>query len=103
MSRVLVISSGDWGDEFDLEGFAIFNKEIWEDIKEGIPDKPFEAYLGSNEFVTFDSKKEYLSHLQEVEITQEQEDILVNLLKLYRPRPDYNITYGLFVINSSNY
>lgn len=98
-NKVLVISSGDWGDEFDLEGFAIFEKDEWETIKAGIPDKAFEAYLGSNEFVTFDSKEDYLSHLTEKEITDAEELVLRGLLNL----SPHATTYGLFVINSENY
>ena len=98
---VLVTSSGDWGDEFDLEGFGIFIKEEWELIKEGIPDKPFEAYFGSNEFVTFEDKKDYLSHVKEKPITLEQAKGLCNLLDAYFNGK--SATYGLFVINSENY
>lgn len=97
--KILVTSSGDWGDEFDLDGFAIFEKEEWEHVKEGIPDRPFEAYFGSNEFVTFEGKEDYLSYLTETEITEEEEATLRRLLKLHGSQQ----TYGLFVINSENY
>lgn len=97
---VLVISSGDWADEFDLEGFGIFDKKEWENIKEGISDKSFEAYFGSNEFVTFDDKADYLSHIEEKQITREDAERLCELLsKPFR----LGMTYGLFVINSQNY
>lgn len=103
MTRLLIRSTGDWGDEFDLQGFAIMNKEDWENIKEGIPDKEFEAYYGSNEFVTFDGKDDYLSHMEEIEILEEDEETMVRLLKLYRPFPNKIVLYGLFVIKSDNY
>lgn len=102
---VLLLSSGDWGDEFDLEGFAVFEKEIWEEIKEGIPNEPFEAYFGTNEFVTFDGKDDYLSRIKEKPITEEDAKFLANLLeKRFEPDKSWNsIEYGLFVINSENY
>jgi hypothetical protein len=99
MSKVLVISSGDWGDEFDLEGFAIFEKDTWEHIKEGIPNEPFDAYFGTNEFVCFENKKDYLSHLVEKDISEEEEKFLRSLLNIHTK----TTTYGLFVINSDNY
>jgi len=103
---VLLVSSGDWGDEFDLEGFAIFKKETWEEVKEGIPDKGFEAYYGSNEFVTFEDKADYLSHIEEKPVTVDEIKSLCSFLNI---RPDRllnsgcDITYGLFVIKSENY
>lgn len=103
MGRLLVRSSGDWGDEFDLEGFMLVNKDTWEEIKAGIPDESFEAYFGSNEFVVFDGKDEYLSHIKEIEISLEDEAKLLSLLGLKKRSDDAIITYGLFVIRSSNY
>lgn len=104
---VLIVSSGDWADEFDLEGFAIFEKEKWEHIKEGIPEGEFEASFGSNEIVTFEDRDDYLSHLKEKPITAEEIKFLCKLLNLreIQPENEYlnNITYGLFVINSENY
>jgi len=98
---VLLVSSGDWGDEFDLEGFAIFYKETWEIVKDGIPDRPFDAYYGSNETVTFEDKADYLKHIKEKDITVEEAKKLCETLDIsFRP----NITdYGLFVIRSDNY
>lgn len=98
MSKVLVTSSGGWGDEFDLEGCAIFNsREEWDNIVAGIPDKPHEAYFGSNEFVVFENRKDYLSHISVKEITDEEEATLRRLL-------DWKYgSYGLFVVNSENY
>lgn len=103
MTRLLVRSSGDWADEFDLEGFMLVNKEDWENIKEGIPDDDFDTYFGSNELVCFDGKDDYLSHIEEVEISEEDEEKLLSLLGLKKHTEDAIVTYGLFVVKSSNY
>jgi hypothetical protein len=100
---VLLVSSGDWGDEFDLEGFAIFEKETWESIKDGIPTKPFEAYFGSNEFVVFETKEEYLSHITEKEISFSEILSICDLLNIKLYPAKSSVEYGLFVINSENY
>jgi hypothetical protein len=100
---VLLVSSGDWGDEFDLEGFAIFEKETWELIKEGISDKPFEAYFGSNESVTFENKQDYLSHIVEKEISFSEILSICDLLNIKLYPSKTSVQYGLFVINSENY
>ncbi len=103
---VLVTSDGDWGDELNLEGFAIYPKELWEHLKEGIPDKPHEAYYGSNEFVCFDGKEDYLSYLTEGPILLEEAELLLALLGKKFPSKEfflkYGFSYGLFVINSDN-
>ncbi len=101
MSNLIITASGDVMDEFDFEGFAIFNKEDWEKVKEGIPEGEFEAYFGSNEFIVFGGKRDYLSHLIEKEISDEELTTLFTLLGLGRVKVPF--TYGLFVIKSSNY
>jgi hypothetical protein len=104
---ILVTSTGDWGDEFDLQGFAIYTNGRWENLKEGIPDEPFDAYYGSNEFVTFEDKEEYLSHIKEQEISSGDALNLVYLLTGQKLKFDdffrkYGFSYGLFVIESTN-
>ncbi len=104
---VLLVSSGDWADEFDLEGFAIFEKSKWENVKEGIPEGNFDAYFGSNEFVSFESKEGYLSHIEEKPISVEEIQALARMLNLHEFKPEQSYydsyIYGLFVINSENY
>lgn len=102
-SLIIVTSSGDWGDEFDLEGFAIYEKDRWEELKTSLPeDESFEYYYGSNEFATFESRDEYLSYLEEKPITEKEIDILCKLLNIdIKYKEPYFVkhgyTYGLFV------
>lgn len=101
---VLVLSDGDWGDEFDLQGFMIFRtKEDWENYEKGIPDHPKECYYGSNEFVIFQNKIDYLSYLTVKEISESEMQSILRLLNLTLPEYATGIKYGLFIPNSSNY
>lgn len=100
MTKILVLSKGNHGDEIDLEGFVIFDTLAeWEKAVEGIPDKPHDAYYGSNEFVVFENRKDYLEYITVTEISDEEADTLRRLLRLTGRTPDF----GLFVINSENY
>lgn len=111
MPEYLIVSSnGDWGDEFDLEGFEIFTREAWENYLEGIPEGEAECYFGTNEFVTFDSREDYLGYLTVKPILEEEIMLLVHLLgledtvkyKIQRGEP-ITFSFGLFIHNSENY
>lgn len=104
MNAVLVKSSGDWGDEFDLEGFALFpSKESWEEYCDNIPDGDVECYFGSNEFVTFEGKDDYLGYLKVDEITENALEVILRVFfnkTVEKFRADnYHLTYGLFIEN----
>lgn len=104
---VLVTLSKDSGDEIHLEGFAVFEKNMWESIKAVIPEHPFESYYGSNEFVTFDGRDDYLSHITEKPVNQIEILLLAKLLNVNIPEDldedFYGFKYGLFIITSNTY
>ena len=108
MNAILVKSSGDWGDEFDLEGFALFpSEESYQMYLDNIPDEFVERYFGSNEFVTFEGKDDYLSYLTAVPITS-QETLRILLETFFNKGVDEffaggrRLEYGLFISNQSN-
>lgn len=98
MTNVLVTMRCNKTDEFTLEGFYIFSKEDWELIKKGIPEGPFPAWYGTNEYVEFEGKVEFLSYITEKEISPDEEVTLRTLLNLTRIGK-----FGIFPIRSDNY
>lgn len=100
----LLLSSGDWGDEFDLEGFLLFySDEDAEAYFEGIPDKAVDCYYGSNEFVCFENKADYLSHITVKDLTETEADSFLDILGLKPKGYKGSVKYGLFIPNSQNY
>jgi hypothetical protein len=99
MSKVLVSIQDNYADEFDFGGFVIMSEEDWSEVKAGIPEGPFEAYLGTNEFQTYKGKEDYLKNVTVETISEEDEATLRRLLHMSQ----YGSGYGLFVISSENY
>jgi hypothetical protein len=72
----------DWSDEFDVTGFQLFHTEFdWNKFLNNAEkaNYPVEKYFGSNEFLTFNSFKEYESCFEVIEITQDEYDTMKKL------------------------
>ena len=72
MYKVLVTFKSNWADEFDVEGFKIFEKEEWEDLVEEMHTEvefPHECHFGTNEWIDFESPEEYLACCKIQELT----------------------------------
>ena len=103
MKYYLVTESGNYADEFDIEGFALFKAEsedelkssLWKSISENheVEDReneyeegdkhlagPMEFYFGTNEAVTYNSKEEIFEELGVSEITEAEYNTIKCLL-----------------------
>lgn len=96
MTKIFVRFSDDYADEFDAEGFTIFDTiEEWNKIVEGMPEECIEASFGTNEYVSYDSKEDYLSAFVVKEITDDEAKFIISLFG--------NDNFGQFPIDSENY
>lgn len=101
---ILVTSTGDHGDEIDLEGFGIMKPEQWEKIVNNVPNESFELYYGSNGLMCFDGRKDYLSHFKTQLLSENESKALCKLLGAvwfseYDPE-NVRASYGLFLYDS---
>lgn len=75
MSKLLVIYSEDWADEFQVSGFQVMDEITWNqyvDTVNTLVDWPAECYFGTNEFQKWHSAEEHLSNFTVKPITDEQ-------------------------------
>lgn len=106
MEYLLIKFGANWADEFDLEGFLACDKETWDNIVEGMPDKPCQHYFGSNEFIEFRNRADQLSNFEVSPITKEHFRMLHQLFdKYYDPEdPELgSLTFGNFEVRSENW
>ena len=84
----LVKLTDNWADEMDIEGFSIMStgqftlwaktvEEVAKKIDEG---RSFEWYFGTNEWINWDSGKEFKEAFSCEVITDEEADVLKRLL-----------------------
>lgn len=69
--KVLIKWEEDWADEFDMVGFIILEKEVFDNLINRINSAvyPFEAYFGTNEAYTFEEPQDVISKMQVKTIT----------------------------------
>lgn len=94
MKYFLVKESGNYADEFDIEGFKLFESDSEEDLKKIILNKIKEDYLdeddeelifpmefgfGTNEAVEINSESELWDGLNITEISETEYTILLKL------------------------
>lgn len=84
MKYFIVKQNCDYADEFDVNGFALFEAESREAllaqlIPEGV-EFPAEQYFGTNEAITFDDKNDYIRSLKIQEITNEEYKIVTKVV-----------------------
>ena len=84
----LVKFADNWADEMDIEGFSIMStgqftqwartvEEVAKKIDEG---HPFEWYFGTNEWIDWETGKEFKEAFRCEVITDEEADVLNRLL-----------------------
>lgn len=86
MSYVLVKFEADWADEFYIEGFAIYDKDMWEKIVEDFKNaKSYTGfYFGTNEgFESEEITKNWLSNYKVTNITQQDWEIFKKYFSPY--------------------
>jgi len=65
MSKILIKYEANWADEFDCEGFAVYDKKEWEEHCNKVEkafekiNKEIEIGFGSNEYFTFESYRDW--------------------------------------------
>ena len=84
MSKILVISTGNWADEIDVEGFMIVSKECWEwkKLEWNHTEFPQEISIGTNEYAEFENVEEYLNSFKIKEISDEEAELLRKLFDI---------------------
>lgn len=78
---VLIKSSFDWGDEFDVVGFSIMSKEEFKLAKSTLTKyfkktKDAEFGFGTNEALTFSSIEDVMRQCRIVNLTEEEADTI---------------------------
>ena len=78
----LVIFTGNYADEFDVEEFYIYADAEWKDYLKLINKVvfPAEFYFGTNEACEFHSKKAFLKAHEVKDITEAEAIVLIGLL-----------------------
>ena len=84
MKYFLVTKNEDYADEFDVEGFSIFEGESKQDILNQLTPSedvsfPTERYFGTNEAIQYDDLKDYLESFEFKELTKEEYDTINKL------------------------
>jgi hypothetical protein len=71
--KLIVMFKDNWSDEFDVEGFKLFNGLQWKQFREIIESKvqfPARGYFGTNEFLEFVDIEDYFDHFKVNEIPE---------------------------------
>ena len=113
--HLLINFSDNYADEFDLDGWFVTTKEVWEKFKQQeIPEeqwhscspyrhssgKCFEIYFGTNESIQYGSLEDYFSNFRLREISEQDYETLVRLFRAVLLEEEYN-GEKYFSLNSS--
>ena len=71
---VLLQWDSNWADEMDIYGFAIMDKEEWEEYKKYLHDRKggFTLYIGTNEDIEYSNGRELLNEITVTEISDRE-------------------------------
>ena len=78
----LVKFNKDWGDEFNVSGFSIYEKTIWNDLYEKLnnnKDKEVSFYFGNNEGWDDEYIGNFLKNIEITPITAEEKYVIGTL------------------------
>ena len=80
MEKVLVTFLADWGDEFDVSGFCVYEKEIWERncARFKAAKRYTSFYFGSNEGFE-DIDEDWLDNYEVQDITEQEYEVISKL------------------------
>ena len=79
---IMITENHNWADEFDIYGFTIMSKNEWNSIKEEINDlnlRDREFYFGTNEYLQWNTGKDFLRNCSEKEISFEDYKSLIKI------------------------
>jgi len=96
MSYFLVKFNDDWADEMDIDGFHVYDKEVWQRIVTRVKNYGggFDAHFGTNEENEYMDADDLLSNYKVTEIFEQDYD---TLKRLFAKSYDNNlIDYGNF-------
>jgi hypothetical protein len=81
MKQYLIKFSGDYADEFDVQGFRVLREDQYAEFVERVKNAqyPQEVYFGTNEYIEFYSASSYLSGLEVEEISDNEAEVLLGL------------------------
>lgn len=81
---VIVKMSGDYADEFDLEGLWITTLEKWQEHIDNLQNFsfPHESSFGSNEYVIYETPEDYLNYFKVTIVADEFAQTLKDILGL---------------------
>lgn len=84
----LVKFSKDWADEFDVHGFAVFEKEEWDKIAQEMEEKKNKPAgnvgFGTNEGWEDETVGDYIRNFKATEVSEKERNVLVKLFDLKR-------------------
>lgn len=85
-NMVMLVYRNNYADEFDVDGFAFLKEDDWEYIKREAAETPFprEMYFGSNEFMDYDTSKEFIDEFKVAPITQ---DLIEEFRRIFHMKP----------------
>lgn len=84
---VVIKFSGNYADEFDVEGLTVVTKEWWlqhrKDARDKWRGKARERYFGTNEFLEFYNPADYLRGFSVPELSQDEIQVIQKVVGKY--------------------
>ena len=78
MKKFIMMYSGNWNDEIDVDGFVIMNKSQSTYLKRFLKnfDSPISISLGFGDDVDYDNGRDLMDEISFQEITNEEGDVI---------------------------
>jgi hypothetical protein len=84
--QLLVKTEFNWGDEFDISGFAVFSESQWDEVMDRVFDlfesrhgDVYEFWFGTNQAIELSSFQEWREGVSVEEISDEEAAVLKKL------------------------
>lgn len=99
--KVLMLYSGNWNDEIDVDGFVIMEKSFVSYIKKFLRnfDYTISIDIGFNETIDYDNGKDLLQEITFLTITNEESNIIS---KFFGKSNDFGDNLLLSIRNNGN-
>ena len=109
---LLVLCNSNYGDEFDVQGFALFKDDVWKEYIKEVKNRiftveryagdefgPHVADIGTNQYIGFGNFDEYKSSFRTKVLTPEEAKRLRSLfgIKVNKSAEDPSV-YGMFLM-----
>ena len=118
MQLLLVKCDSNWGDEFDIQGFAIYTEDAWKEYlklvnkqifykerDEGDECGPHVATIGTNQPMGYSDFKSFKDSFKTKKIADEEAKWLGSIfkVKVTKKAKDVPVTYGMFMYLDPDY